>query len=356
METYSAARIPHRKVFTTLNDALLDIRKFIKFSNVSISVWKYRSLEQKYSGVGLERRPTRMGPKYSDAIVDNLFFDIDCMDDEGRWLDDRLIQVIRLWDWARDHNYKRSVAFTGGGYQMVVATKMIAENYSFVMKEVAGELDIEIEEAISLTDMCRVVGSYNHGADNKAVRNKFCVSLTEEELHQPYYKHLIKASKQDSEIHRYGTGYYKPNKKKRTVFKKKELDIRTDFTVKSSCEDILDEYGYSYVDICPSMRNIIEQNHVSHMQRVMVIKYLKDIVGLTFADCVLILPKILTAPHGNETDGEHSVNEKQPDTVYSKGLIFMPDKMIEEGYCTAGCTLCTDYMQSIYKLRKKGIL
>ena len=81
-----------------------------------------------------------------------------------------------------------------------------------------------------------------------------------------------------------------------------------------------------------------------------MIKYLKDIFGIKYADVVMLLPKLLTAPHGNINDGAHSVEEGQPKTVYSKGLKFQPDKMKKDGYCDPECTVCQETMEAMKKI------
>jgi len=335
-----------------MESAVADIENFIKFMNVSISIWWYKETEQKYEGVGADRKKTRIGPKYSTAITNKLFFDIDCMRTDGSHIKENYAGTMALWDWAVEHNYRREIAFTGGGYQMTIGAKLIPENYYNTIHHVADTVNVEIDDAISLTRMRRYIGSYNWGNDKKAARNCYCISLQEHEVHMPWWKHINLSQKKRTEIYKYGTKIYK----KTTIgpYKRKQLalDTRTDFTVGTTAGEILDDYGYAYTDICISIKKIIEQPHVKHMERILVIKYLKDIVGISFADCVLLLPKLLTASHGNLTDGQHSVMERQPDTVYSRGLRFMPSKMKEEGYCDNDCTKCSDYLATLRKIQK----
>jgi len=360
METYSEARLPHRKVFTTLNDAIDDINPWAKFSNVSMSVWWYKEIEQKYEGVGEMRHPTRIGPKYSTAITNKMFFDIDCMDSEGRYLKEVRDGMIKLWDWAVLHNYRRDVSFTGGGYQMCIGANIRPEFYWETVDHVRNTLDIIIDPVISLVGMRRIIGTYNWGSEGhvnknglrvgyKSSRNAFCISLKENEVHLPWHKHLILASKQKKEIYKYGVNMFEPPKLK-VRRKKRNLDHRTDFNLHSSVDEILDKYGYTYDDMCQCIRDIIEKPHVNHVERMMVIKYLKTIMCMEYADTVMLLPKLLTAPHGNSNDGSHSILEGQPMNIYSSGLVFRPDRMKLEGYCYPDCNECGDFIKAMKRL------
>ncbi len=359
METYSAARVPHRKVFTNLNDMELDLNKW-KNSNISISVWWYKEIEQKYEGVGIARHSTRIGPKYSTAITDKLFFDIDCMRKDGSIIRERVEDAKTLWRWARKANYKREVAFTSGGYQILIGAKVRPENYSDTVHYVENLLNIEVDPAISLTDMRRVAGSFNYGDPGhvngkgevvgfKSTRNTYCISLTDDEMELPWYKHVRLSFTQRTKVYRYGSAQFSTSQ----VFvqrNKRKLDHRSDFNINSDLEDIFDKYGYDYETICPNIRAIIEKPHVEHMERIMIIKYLKDIVCMKYADVVLLLPKLLTADHGMSNDGAHSVEEGQVSTVFSRGLVFQPDKMKQDGYCDSICSICQIFMEAIRKL------
>lgn len=350
IETYAEHRIPHRIVFSDLNSAILDIEKWIDLMNVSISPWMFKELEQKYTPDG---RPTRIGPKYSTAIIDKLFFDIDCYTKKGGFIERAYQSMLTLWDWATEYDYKRDVSFTGGGYQMCIGVKNLnTESYRNVIHHLIKELDLYIDENISLTDMRRYVGSYNYGKKGKSPRNKWCISLKDYEVHKEWFEHLKLANNQRKDINIYGYNYYEaPNVG--VVRKKRKLEHRSDFTKEDGLDKILDKYGWIYEDICPSMRSIIEQEHVGHRERIYVIKYLKTIVGMNYADVVVLLPKLLTARHGPINDGQHSLEEGQPYSVYSRNLFFNPKAMRKNGYCDQSCRKCDELIHITLKARKE---
>jgi hypothetical protein len=334
------------KVHTSLMEALRELNKWSKICDVSISVWWYSEIEEKKDEFG---HFIRMGARYSSAIIDKLFFDIDCVDKDGKYLDKNYKGAIQLWRWAKKNGYKREIAFTSGGYQMVIGCKINCLNYSDTVKYVAQITGAIIDPDISPRMMRRLPGSYNFGRDGKTERHSFCISLKEEEVELPFTSHLKLSLNQRIDRYVYGNEYYLPPK---FEIKREEriLDKRTDFCMDTDIDIILESYGYTYDDICLFIRRIIEQPRVSHVERFMIIKYLKDVVGIRYGDLLVLLPKILTAPHGTGNDGTHSLIEGQPKSVYSSNYHFSPAKMIEDGYCEAGCTECSKFFEAVKKL------
>jgi len=349
IETYGECRLPHRLVFLDMDSAILDIEKWLPLMNVSISPWVFKKLEQKYSPDG---KKTRMGPKYSSAVIDKLFFDIDCLSEDGRFIQKSYDSMIRLWTWATENNYKRDISFTGGGYQMRIwITNINPESYINIIHYLIKKLNLYIDENISLTDMMRYRGSYNFGKDGKSPRNCWCVCLKDYEVIKPWYFHLNLAKTRRTETYVYGNELFDPPNVG-IIRKKKVLDRRSDFTRDDIIDDILGKYGFTYDDICKSMKAIIEQPHVGHYQRIYVIKYLKTVVGMSYGDVIVALPKLLTAKHGVVNDGYHSIQEGQPYSVYSRNLYFNPDKMKQMGYCDQNCTECDAFIHIALKSRR----
>lgn len=315
---------------------------------MSISVWWYTEIEEKRDEFG---HFIRMGTRYSSAIIDKLFFDIDCLDKNGTYLDKNYKGAMQIWRWAKRNDYRREIVFTSGGYQMWVGCKMNAENYSEAVHYVAELNGAEVDPVISLRMMKRLPGSYNFGRDGKSERHSFCISLKEEEVNRSFAEHIKLSLTQRVDRYIYGNGYFIPPKLERK-WKEKDLDRRTDFSVENGTDEILSAYGYSYEDICENIRRIIEQPKVGHLERFMVIKYLKDVIGMKYGDLLILLPKILTAQHGsgNGNDGTHCIIEGQPKSVYANDYHFSPDKMIEDGYCRTNCTECKDFFKAVKKL------
>ena len=99
------------------------------------------------------------------------------------------------------------------------------------------------------------------------------------------------------------------------------------------------------------MRAVIEKEHVKHFERLRVIKYLRSIIGMDYGDVVILLPQLLNSLHGNnQTDGSHSIEEGQVDSVYSRQLRFNPIGMREDGYCDPDCRKCDEYMKMLKEI------
>lgn len=334
-------------MFKTWTQAKDDINNWIEFSNVSVSPWWFTQLEQKYLPTG---EPTRFGPKYSTAIVDCLFYDIDCLDENGQLIYKNYKGMLNMWRYAQKHDIKRNIAVTGGGYQLTLGGRVKPDNYQDAVFHIAERTNTVIDPNVSLSDMRRVVGSYNLGKESKGIRNTFCISLTDEEVEMDYLDHLKLSFKQRKGINRYGVNDLKfPDKLKKRK-KLRELVPRSDFTHCAGVDEILENYGYDYEDLCSQMRAIIEQPRVGHSERTHIIKYLKSIVGIKYGDMLILLPKLLSARHGTTTDGGHSVEEGQVYSTYAKNHQFDPFYMRDEGYCPPECTDCRDYLYMLRNL------
>ena len=149
IETFSDARSPPRRIWNNLPEAVRDVEKYGKFSNVSISIWWYRDIEKKYYGNGSSNRFLRMGAKYGTAITDKLFFDIDCLDKNGKINGTILSNFHSMWQWAMDNNIRRQVSFTGGGFQALLNCKVRPENYEGVYYSMKDKFNIvKIDKSI----------------------------------------------------------------------------------------------------------------------------------------------------------------------------------------------------------------
>jgi hypothetical protein len=330
---------------------MVDINNYIRVCDVSISPWWFAELEQKWTGVGELRHTTRIGPKYSTAITNKLFLDIDCLTPDGEFKEESYDSMQKLWEWATEHNFKRDVSFTAGGYQMYIAANVKAQYYKNTVKDLVERLKLSIDdESVSLVDMRRVIGSYNYGSDNKSPRRRFCISLKDWEVGKPWAYHVETARKQRKQIYEYGHDVYKPPKTLVTI-ERKEFSRKVNVSFDAGVDEIFDEYGYAYSDLCEPIRALIEKDHVRHFERLRVVKYLRSIIGMDYGDVVILLPKLLNSPHGNNhTDGSHSIEEGQVDSVYANQSRFSPVGMREDGYCDPNCRKCDEYMELLNKL------
>jgi hypothetical protein len=315
-----------------MSEAQNDIDKWIAFSNVSISPWWFREVEQKY----IDGKPTRIGPKYTTAIVDKVFYDIDCIDHKGIILQDAIESAIRLWKWLTRNNYRRECTFTTGGYQILFKADLWAECYQSVMKQIRNDLSLLIDPCCELNQMRRYVGSFNFGKESKSKRMKWCIDLDERGPEIPFDECLRLACTKDAQRRIYGTEEYHIDKLL-PLQEIRHFKEQTIYTTQSTTTEILAKYGYDYNDLCPCMRRVIEQKEVGHYDRLTIIKYLKDIINIKLGDLKVLLPKLLSAPHGNGTDGSHSIQEGQVDALYARDSHFIPSYMKKHGYCNPQC-------------------
>ena len=333
--------MPSCKTFKSFKNAKIDLHSWLNDGNVSISVWEYREIEDKYTADG---RFIRKGPKYSSAITDKLFFDIDCL--HGNKFDSKAHRsMFKLWDWCDKKDFKREVSFTGGGYHFLIDMYGTPETYSSVMEYVIKDLDLTVDENYSLRDMRRLVGSINFGKDGKSERNNFCISLNEDEIKLPFNEHRRLSKEFRSDRYIYGREKFSPPKKAKKYNKQRTFKVDPNFELDSKIEDVLYFYGYEYQDLCQYMRNVIEQPSVGHNERLYLLSYFKNVINVKYSDMIVLFPKLLDGKHGYETDGGHSISEGQIKHVYSNNKGFSVDLMRRKGYCDPECNYCTDMME-----------
>ena len=339
-------------MFSSMTNVINDINTYISFGNYYISPFYFKDFEAKKTAEGSF---IRYGPKYSTAIIENLFFDIDCYRKDGTFIQASYDSMKKLWGWAKKNDIKIEVAHTSGGYQVLVKCKNVtAKNYKDVMYDICTSLDLSVDWAANnLAIMKRVIGSYNFGKDKKSARNTFVTSLTRWEIEGSYAKHLEATKKRRKKEYWHGSDYYIPPKTLKVKNRSKiELEKNTEFKVNTSLSDMLETYGLSYeYDFCQNIKDLIEQRHVSHVHRIYVLTYLKDILNISYGDVLKMLPKLLSSPHGNSTDGGHSIMEGQPEAVYASKYSFSPKYMKMEGICDHNCTQCEDYIKEMRRIK-----
>jgi len=329
-----------------MGEAIYDLNRYIRFTNISISPWYFTKVEQKY----YNGQPARIGPDYYSAITDKLFFDIDCLTKEGEIVDAAIKSKDRLWQWAVDSGFKRECAFTSGGYQIMVGCAVGPTIYQSVVGDIHKRFALTVDELVLLQSMRRMPGSFNFGKPGKSERLTFCIDLKEDEVFKPFAFHRELAKKQRIGFLEFGTEVYKPQGQFKQREKPKVLIPNAEYRTETRVHDILEKYGYTYADICVSIRSIIEQVHVSHEERTIIIKYLKDMLLLKYEDVVAILPLLLTAKHNNTNEGYHSAYEElQPQAIFNAGK-FNPDYCKQKGYCPPDCQVCANFIKGMKSL------
>ena len=338
-------------MFSNLAEAKNNILKYIESTNVSISPWWFRKSEEKRDENG---HRIREGPKYESAIVNKLFFDIDCLDSEGRTIPSGIESMYRLTDWARQNDYEREYTFTSGGYQIFIGAELDPSIYQGTIYHLKTLLKLDVDPCYSLAQLRRVVGSYNFGRDGKSKRDSYCIDLSEGDIDFLTFEDHRKLSKRYRMGQlEYGKNVYIPPEDIKQNIQLQELDHRSNFSTDNTVDEILYKYGLDYEDICPSIRNIIEQPHVPHGHRPYIIKYLRSVCFITYGDILILLPKLLSAQHNNGTDGSHSVKEGQVHSVYSHSYSFNPSHMKDVGLCPTDCDECDTLLKGLYRAKNR---
>lgn len=350
-ESYVEARRPARKFHLGFGTALEDAMKWYKYSNISVSVNGYERITDKkmYNPNGGPGTITYKGIDYTSAVIERGFFDFDVLDKEGNVRYEVLDSFNRYIAWLLDNDINFDVAFTGGGYQSTFSLSCAPEDYSYVLKDLIDELNLKVDD-VSLSDLRRVVGSFNFGKESKSERNRWCISLYESELLLSFEEHRELAKKRRVGINYYGNETYVPRKvNRRRDLGVIELEHDPNFSAVKGVDEILWKYGYEYEDLCPYIRRIIEQPHVGHKQRLYLISYFKNIVGVSYTDMNALLPDLLVGSHGYTTDGGHSIREGQVKSVYARNLPFNVNLMHREGLCPSSCNECEMLQKTVWR-------
>jgi hypothetical protein len=326
-----------------MSEAVHDINRYIKYTNVSISPWYFTKVEQKY----FNGEPARIGPDYYSAVTDKLFFDIDCLTPEGEIVDAAISSKDKLWQWAVNAGYRRECAFTSGGYQILIGCVCSPSIYQAVVADIHKRFNLTVDELVLLQSMRRMPGSFNFGKPGKSLRHTFCIDLKEDEVFQSFSFHRELAKTQRIGFLEFGTELYKPQGNFKQREKPKVLVPNANYKQSDNANEILEQYGYTMSELCPNIVSIIKQPHVSHEERLIIIKYLKDIILMKYDDVVAILPMLLTAKHGNTTEGYHSAYEElQPQAVFNNGH-FNPNYCKQKGYCPTDCQECSNFLKGM---------
>lgn len=350
-ENYVEARNPARKYYLGFRSALSDAMKWVKHSNISVSVNGYETVtEKKYYDVNGRTTPfTYLGIDYRSAVIEWGFLDFDVIDKEGNIRQSVLDSFDRYVSWLLDNDILYDIAFTGGGYQSAFSLSCSAEDYVFVMRDLIEKLNLEVDD-VSLSDLRRVVGSFNFGKESKTERNRWCISLYQSELLLSFEEHRELAKKRRLGLNRYGSETYTPKKINRSGhLGLVELEHDPNFSAVGGVDEILWKYGYEYEDLCPYIRRIIEQPHVKHKHRLYLISYFKNVIGVSYSDMNVLLPDLLVGSHGYTTDGGHSIREGQVKNVYLRNLPFNVDLMHKEGLCPNSCNECEELQKMVWR-------
>lgn len=352
-ESYVEGRVPHRKYHYGFHDALESAMKYLKMGNISVSVWGYERLTDR-TLYDFETGTTNRyrGIDYNSAVIDKIFFDFDVLDKKGNIQYDVLDSFRRYIAWVTDNDFRYEVAFTGGGYQTTFSAQMATEDYLPVVNWIIEKLDLKVD-SVSTSDLRRVVGSFNFGKEGKSERNRWCISLYESELPLSFEEHRELARKRRLGINYYGSQTFIPPEIDKKKYVMATLEHDPNFSPDAGIDEILDHYGYSYDQICPWIRRIIEQPHVKHKHRLYIISYFKNIVGVTYSDMNILITKLLAGSHGDTNDGGHSIREGQVKNVYLRNLPFSVDIMHKEGLCPTDCEICGEFQRAIWRAAMK---
>lgn len=347
VETGVSERIPFRRMFSSINDALRDINKYKSFSNVYHSIYWFRETEQKFDFLSGENKE---GVNYETAIIEKVVLDLDAYEKKkinGNTYDaytDRALEDVRkMEEWCGSQNLMREYRFSGGGFYFIFSAQGHAlklRDFEIWLKQ---NLHVNIDESTvgDSARMMRVTNSFNF----KEHRKCFCIPLKQDEIYLNYatIKKLAKKPRY-RERYIYGENTYDFGHHKIDETKVQLKELRINLKEKYDADDILNNYGWSVKDFCETIQGILSLQHKGNYLRYEFIKYLKTIVRVSFEDCVKIIASLL----GNE--GIHSAVERQAKYIYSRNMVFNPKKLKGLGYCKPDCNKCMNYRKILWRL------
>lgn len=349
IETGASSRIPFRRMFDNEGDALRDINKFKRYSNVYHSIYWFREIEEKFDYL---TGNTHKGPNYETAIIDRVVLDLDAFiktknNDKSfeSYTHKALEDTRKCEEWAEKNDILRQYRFSGGGFYFIFSAIGHALKLRDFELNLRNELDINIDVSTigDSSRMMRVTNSYNF----KNLRKCFCIPLKQEEIYLEFDEIKKLAQKpRYRERYIYGRKHHDFSQCKidKDKIKLKRLKINLSEARTTDANEILKKYGWEIDDFCDTIKGIITMGHVGNSLRIELIKYLKSIVKVSFEDCVKLMVSLL----GSE--GVHSAIEGQTKYAYRGSWIFNPDKLKGLGYCPWDCMKCLNYRNLFYRI------
>jgi len=349
IETGVSARAPFRKLFDDEGDAIRDINKFKAYSNVYHSIYWFRDVEEKFDFLSGKKHT---GANYESAIIDRVVLDLDSFikskvgEKEFETYTHKALEDLRkLEDWAEKKDLLRQYRFSGGGFYFIFSATGHALKLRDFELNLRNELDIDIDVSTigDSSRMMRVTNSYNF----KKYRGCFCIPLKQKEIYLKYeeIKRLAERARYKKR-YIYGTKSHNFTRckidKEKIKLKRLKIDLSNAQTI--DADEILRRYGWEVNDFCDTVKAIIGMGHVGNSLRIELIKYLKAIVNLSFADCVTVIVALLGA------EGVHSAIEGQTKYAYRGQWTFNPDKLKGLGYCPFDCNKCLNYRNLFYNI------
>ena len=337
IETGVSNRVPFRKMFASKKETNQDFNKYKEFTNVYHSVYWFKNKEEKFDSTG---KFIRFGPDYNSAIITKINLDLDSyktirLNEEiiEIYEDEGLFSIRKFADWCEKQDYMREYVFSGGGFYGIVSAEGHPLKLRDGMLALGQEANIEIDPATvgDTSRMRRVINSYNF----KDHRKCYCIPLREEELLLDY--HEIRALAQKPRFRQkfiYGTKSYSLENFKIDSYKLIKKDLFVEIEKNPNADKILNKYGWDTSDFCDTIKHIISKDYLGHYLRFELIKYLKSIVKMEFADTVNYIAALL------KEEGKHSLTEGQAKYVYGRNRVFNPTKLRANGLCPANCHKC----------------
>ena len=268
--------------------------------------------------------------KYENSIIDKMIFDSDRAD---------LFVCTKLHVWAKEHNYKHIMVFSGNGthFYLVVANggslinnkRALNNAQRAICKELGLSIgdkktdDVDVHLVGNVAGLGRLPNTYN------TKRRRYCIPIAEKDLEQGYDFIREKAKKQSPSFAYYGREGFdikpydtepKESDVERVIL---DADVKTEINM-----DIL----LKTMPLCIS--SALQKGECGYRKRFLVISYLRE-EGYMLSETIQILKRFLT-----ENKFKHCIfQEQQPMKLYNRPELYFPscEKIASEGLCVQGC-------------------
>jgi len=343
-ETGIPARPGYRKYFHGWKRAYQNAMWWAKPGNdVYISVYGFADLVFNGTSKGYKRTTL---PDYKTAQVDKIFLDFDYfVPGTKKFREDAQLDALTVDEWLHKKDIRRRWVFSGGGYHCLIRAEGSAdsvENAHFFLYAMLKDTQGIDEVTFDLERMRRLPGSYNKK------RKAYCIPITIEELELPYNEIKKIANKpRRANYNKYTSGnetwfiddVQSVHRESRTI-----LGSYSRSVIQGDTQKVLDYYGIDFdTDFCHVMKHIITKDAPNNFERLQLIRYLKDVVGVPFVDVMdkhkTVMNLLYNLLH-DKKKARHSNNAQEAKTIYQRNKKFHPYKLKKLGICPEDCKEC----------------
>ena len=336
--------LPHsRKVVYNEDELINFINLYNGKSNVYTTVYGYKEID-------------KFRCKYSTATVDRIFFDLDS--------DKSFENTVKLHNHFLKNNFKHIVNFSGGGFHLFLfalptfllnpsvalynAQTTIAKEAGLSIGGDSKKFDLDGHIIGDLARLRRVENTFN------LKRDKFCITLTQEDLDKGIEWIYEKAKHQTNERQVWGEKLFdlRPFDTTERLF---DASVIEGMEVNKNDFDLKKIEKYDFPDCVLAL---LKKGDLDYLERFQLITYLKT-YGLTQSEVLEILKQFLL-PANPARFKKGILQERQIPKVFEKGGFydFSQRQMKEWRICNLECknkhALCSAKLNEKLKFMTNG--